>query len=103
MATQVISFRASGSFLDWLQTQQLDNESLSQAAQRLLKEQMGGTENPDVKTVSTPKSTIKPTTVDTIDRVDIEDIAKGYYAQAMSQTNAAIAQLREELLGELRA
>jgi chromosome segregation ATPase len=37
MVSAVISFRASGDFLDWLQSQAASGESASQAAQRLLK------------------------------------------------------------------
>ncbi|MEG4472110.1 hypothetical protein QUB47_35800, partial [Microcoleus sp. AT9_B5] len=36
--SQVVSFRASGHFLNWIEAQKLDGESVSQAAQRILKE-----------------------------------------------------------------
>jgi predicted RNase H-like nuclease (RuvC/YqgF family) len=36
--SQVVSFRASGHFLNWIEAQRLDGESVSQAAQRILKE-----------------------------------------------------------------
>ena len=39
--SQVVSFRASGHFLNWIEAQKLDGESLSQAAQRILKEVSG--------------------------------------------------------------
>ena len=39
--SQVVSFRASGHFLNWIETQRLDGESVSQAAQRILKEMSG--------------------------------------------------------------
>ncbi|NJM60674.1 MAG: hypothetical protein HC849_11435 [Oscillatoriales cyanobacterium RU_3_3] len=35
--SQVISFRASGHFLNWLESQRMDEESLSQCCQRILK------------------------------------------------------------------
>ena len=39
--SQVVSFRASGHFLNWIEAQRLDGESLNQAAQRILKELSG--------------------------------------------------------------
>ena len=39
--SQVVSFRASGHFLNWIEAQRLDGESVSQAAQRILKEVSG--------------------------------------------------------------
>ena len=39
--SQVVSFRASGHFLKWIEAQKLEGESVSQAAQRLLKEISG--------------------------------------------------------------
>ncbi|MEG4853394.1 hypothetical protein QUB10_21215 [Microcoleus sp. B5-D4] len=39
--SQVVSFRASGHFLNWIEAQKLDGESVSQAAQRILKEVSG--------------------------------------------------------------
>lgn len=36
--SQVVSFRASGHFLNWIEAQKLEGESVSQAAQRILKE-----------------------------------------------------------------
>ena len=39
--SQVVSFRASGHFLNWIESQKLEGESLSQAAQRILKEVSG--------------------------------------------------------------
>lgn len=39
--SQVVSFRASGHFLNWIEAQRLEGESVSQAAQRILKELSG--------------------------------------------------------------
>ncbi|WP_445244626.1 hypothetical protein, partial [Microcoleus sp. OTE_8_concoct_300] len=39
--SQVVSFRASGYFLNWIEAQRLDGESVSQAAMRILKEVSG--------------------------------------------------------------
>lgn len=111
MATQVISFRASGDNLEWLESQRLDGESLSQTAQRICWEHRQMMEEKKVLPFPKPAST-PPSTGVNIEKVvqtpndfrDIaEDIAKDYYAQAISQMNGAIALLREELLGELQA
>jgi len=86
--SQVVSFRASGHFLNWIEAQRLDGESVSQAAQRILKELSGtstalstmstagdtnvvSTMSTDLSTrnsnsvMSTNLSTIDPETVDT--------------------------------------
>jgi archaellum component FlaC len=86
--SQVVSFRASGHFLNWIEAQRLDGESVSQAAQRILKELSGtstalstmstavdtnvvSTMSTDLSTrnsnsvMSTNLSTIDPKTVDT--------------------------------------
>jgi len=63
--SQVVSFRASGHFLNWIEAQRLEGESVSQAAQRILKEvsESGGnhglytSSGRDVSTVSTNLST----------------------------------------------
>ena len=39
--SQVVSFRASGHFLNWIEAQRLDGESVSRAVQRILKELSG--------------------------------------------------------------
>ena len=84
----MVSFRASGHFLNWIEAQRLDGESVSQAAQRILKELSGtstglstmstagdinvvSTMSTDLSTrnsnsvMSTDLSTIDPETVDT--------------------------------------
>jgi hypothetical protein len=43
--SQVVSFRASGHFLNWIESQKLEGESASQAAQRILKEVSGVSDN----------------------------------------------------------
>ena len=72
--SQVISFRASGHFLNWIEAQRLDGESVSQAAQRILKEVSGTstTLSTELSTrnnnsaMSTELSTITPETVDKV-------------------------------------
>lgn len=56
--SQVVSFRASGHFLNWIEAQRLEGESVSQAAQRILKEVSGtSTTMSTVSTLSAPSDT----------------------------------------------
>jgi hypothetical protein len=101
--SQVISFRASGHFLNWIEAQRLDDESPSQAAQRILKALSAGVEL-EMSTVlstnlstqsseniaSTHLSTITPEIVDTQIETRLDPIL---------QKLVAI----EERLGKLRA
>jgi len=78
--SQVVSFRASGHFLNWIETQRLDGESVSQAAQRILKEVSGlstpastpASTQSSSSVMSTEVSTITSETVDKLvsDRLD---------------------------------
>ena len=100
--SQVISFRASGQFLNWIEAQRKEEESPSQAASRILKTiSTGGgvdlsTESTDLSTqssesvASTKLSTITPKSVDT---------------QIASSLDPILQQLAlmEERLGKLRA
>ena len=61
--SQVVSFRASGHFLNWIEAQRLDGESVSQAAQRILKE-LSGTST-TLSTMSTPSDANGASTVST--------------------------------------
>ena len=61
--SQVVSFRASGHFLNWIESQRLEGESVSQAAQRILKE-LSGTST-TLSTMSTPGDTNVASTVST--------------------------------------
>jgi hypothetical protein len=80
--SQVISFRASGHFLNWIEAQRKEGESPSQAAMRIL------------KTLSTgggvDLSTIRPTSVDTQIAASLDPILQ------------QLAEM-EERLGKLRA
>ncbi len=61
--SQVVSFRASGHFLNWIEAQRLEGESVSQAAQRILKELSGM--STALSTMSTPGDTNVVSTVST--------------------------------------
>ena len=97
--SQVISFRASGQFLNWIEAQRQEGESSSQAASRILKtfSTGGGVDlSTDLSTqsseivASTKMSTITPKSVDTQIAASLDPIL-----QQLA--------LMEERLGKLRA
>lgn len=101
--SQVISFRASGHFLNWIEAQRKEGESPNQAAMRILKTFSTG-EGVDLSTdsstelstqsseivVSTKLSTITPESVDTQIAASLDPILQ------------QLAEM-EERLGKLRA
>jgi len=97
--SQVISFRASGHFLNWIEAQRKEGESPSQAAMRILKTLStgGGVDlSTDLSTqsseivASTKLSTITPKSVDTQIAASLDPILQ------------QLAEM-EERLGKLRA
>jgi len=58
--SQVISFRASGHFLNWIEAQRLEGESVNQASQRILKEFSG------MSTPSTPSTGLSTQSDDSV-------------------------------------
>jgi uncharacterized protein YlxW (UPF0749 family) len=102
---KVISFRASGSFLDWLRSHQVKGESESQTAQRLLKSLFTG-QNVDLSTLSTLMSTDLST-------LDSENVVSTAMSTELVETvdklqtdNASLLdriEKLEERLGKLRA
>ncbi|MEG4015310.1 MULTISPECIES: hypothetical protein [unclassified Microcoleus] len=106
--SQVVSFRASGHFLNWIEAQRLDGESVNQAAQRILKEVSGTSTVPStmytpsndiVSTMSTDLSTPNSDSVASTKVVDIVDKAVSSSLDPVMERMAAI----EERLGKLRA
>jgi len=106
--SQVVSFRASGHFLNWIEAQRLDGESVSQAAQRILKEVSGTSttlstmstvSNDIVSTLSTDLSTQSNDSVVSTNVVDIVDKAVSSSLDPVMERMAAI----EERLGKLSA
>ncbi|MEG4485660.1 hypothetical protein [Microcoleus sp. D2_18a_B4] len=104
--SQVVSFRASGHFLNWIEAQKLDGESVSQAAQRILKE-VSGTST----TLSTPSDTNAPSTVstdlstrsnDSVVSTDIVDIVDKVVSSSLDPVMERMAAI-EERLGKLSA
>ena len=112
--SQVVSFRASGHFLNWIEAQRLDGESVSQAAQRILKEVSGvygsyklyitsgnavSTSSADLSTSSADLSTANTYSVASTNIVDIVDKAVSSHLDPVMEQMAAI----EERLGKLSA
>ncbi|MEZ2249879.1 hypothetical protein [Microcoleus sp.] len=91
--SQVVSFRASGHFLNWIEAQRLEGESVSQAAQRILKEVFG------LSTVSTDLSTRNDDSVVSTNIVDTVDKAVSSRLDPVMERMASI----EERLGKLSA
>jgi hypothetical protein len=97
--SQVVSFRASGHFLNWIEAQRKEGESPSQAAMRILKTLSTGEgvdRSTDVSTqsseivTSTKLSTMTPKSVDTQIATSLDPILQ------------QLAKM-EERLGKLRA
>ncbi len=107
--SQVVSFRASGHFLNWIEAQKLESESVSQAAQRILKEMSGtstmlstvSTSNNinALSTMSTALSTRSDNSVVSTNIVDIVDKTVSSSLDPVMERMAAI----EERLGKLSA
>jgi len=95
--SQVVSFRASGHFLNWIEAQRLEGESVSQAAQRILKE-ISGT-SVDLSTMSMEVSTQSDDSVVSTNVVDIVDKAVSSSLDSVMERMTVI----EERLGKLRA
>ncbi len=95
--SQVVSFRASGHFLNWIEAQRLDSESVSQAAQRILKEVSG------TSTLSTLSSTTSDPSVVSTDLstylAEAVDNSVTSHLDPVIERMAAI----EDRLGKLRA
>lgn len=98
--SQVVSFRASGHFLNWIEAQRLEGESVSQAAQRILKELSGTSTTPstlstvgDTNVVSTVSTDLSTNMAETVDKVVADHL------DPVMERIAAI----EERLGKLSA
>jgi hypothetical protein len=102
--SQVVSFRANGHFLNWIEAQRLEGESVNQAAQRILKE-VSGTSTVSTRsdhlasTMSTDLPTRNNDSVVSTDVVDIVDKAVSSSLDPVMERMAAI----EERLGKLKA
>ena len=106
--SQVVSFRASGHFLNWIESQRLEGESVSQAAQRILKEVSGtsttlstmSTSSGDV--VSTPSTDLSTHSDDSVVSTNIVDIVDKAVSSSLDPVMERMAAI-EERLGKLSA
>lgn len=107
--SQVVSFRASGHFLNWIEAQRLDGESVSQAAQRILKEVSGTSTT--LSTLSTPSDTNALSTMstnlstqsnDSVMSTNIVDIVDKAVSSSLDPVMERMATI-EERLGKLSA
>lgn len=108
--SQVISFRVSGHFLNWIEAQKLDGESINQAAQRILKEVSGVSGNEKVYTKSgnsvstssadlyTPSSPSIVSTMSTITSQSVDKLVAASVDPVLERLAAV-----EERLGKLSA
>ncbi len=110
--SQVVSFRASGHFLNWIEAQRLEGESVSQAAQRILKEVSGtSTTMSTVSTLSAPSDTNALSTMstswstqsnDSVMSTNIVDIVDKSVSSSLDPVMERMAAI-EERLGKLSA
>ncbi len=107
--SQVVSFRASGHFLNWIEAQRLEGESVNQAAQRILKE-ISGTSTAlstvstpsDTDLLSTPSTDLSTRSNDSVVSTDIVDIVDKAVSSSLDPVMERMAAI-EERLGKLRA
>jgi hypothetical protein len=106
--SQVVSFRASGHFLNWIEAQRLEGESVSQAAQRILKEVSGTSTTlstmsaPNDDIVSTPSTDLSTRSNDSVMSTDIVDIVDKVVSSSLDPVMERMAAI-EERLGKLSA
>jgi len=107
--SQVVSFRASGHFLNWIEAQRLEGESVNQAAQRILKE-ISGTSTAlstvstpsDTSLLSTPSTDLSTQNNDSVVSTDIVDIVDKAVSSSLDPVMERMAAI-EERLGKLSA
>jgi len=112
--SQVVSFRASGHFLNWIEAQKLEGESVSQAAQRILKEMSGvydghklyTTGDDSASTVSTKLSTtseeVSTSNMQSVASTSLVDTVDKLMSERLDPVIERMAAI-EERLGKLRA
>ena len=111
--SQVVSFRASGHFLNWIEAQKLEGESVSQAAQRILKE-ISGTSTTvstmstsgDANTASTMSTELSTRNDNSVVSTDLyTDMAETVDKSVADRLNPVIERMAaiEERLGKLSA
>ncbi|MCC3573737.1 MAG: hypothetical protein JGK30_17300 [Microcoleus sp. PH2017_40_RAT_O_B] len=97
--SQVISFRASGHFLNWLESQRMEEESLSQCCQRILRVMSTGGALDTSTDLSTPNI---PSVVSTSLSTQLSTLVSDKLQSALSDIDSRFT-LMEKRLGKLRA
>lgn len=85
--SQVVSFRASGHFLNWIESQKLEGESVSQAAQRILKEVSGVHDTHKLYASTHDSLSTPPTTLSTLSTdlsTNVEEVSTSNIQSVMS-------------------
>ena len=101
--SKVISFRASGHFLEWLEAQRMEEESLSQCCQRMLRIMSAGGELDLSTELSTSVSTLSTSSVASTGlSTNIAETVDIQIATKLEPILARFAAI-EERLGKLRA
>ncbi|MEG5176262.1 hypothetical protein [Microcoleus sp. B3-D7] len=101
--SQVISFRASGHFLNWIEAQREEGESPSQAAMRVLKVLASGEDVAVSTELSTALSTRNNDSLMSTDvSTNVSEIVDSQVAAKLNHMMERLA-LVEERLGKLRA
>jgi hypothetical protein len=107
--SQVVSFRASGHFLNWIEAQRLEGESVSQAAQRILKGVSGTSTTlstmstaSDTNALSTPSTELSTRSDDSVVSTDVVDIVDKAVSSSLDPVMERMAAI-EERLGKLSA
>ena len=96
--SQVVSFRASGHFLNWIEAQRLEGESVSQTAQRLLKELSGLSTSVYTRVSTRSGSSVASTEMSTVTFEDVDKVVSVQLAPVVERMAAL-----EERLGKLSA
>ena len=107
--SQVVSFRASGHFLNWIEAQRLEGESISQAAQRILKEVSGTSTTlstastpSDTNVLYTPSTDLSTSNNNSVVSTNIVDIVYKVVSSSLDPVMERMAAI-EERLGKLSA
>ena len=107
--SQVVSFRASGHFLNCIEAQRLEGESVSQAAQRILKEVSGTSTTlstvstpSDTNVLSTPSTDLSTRSNDSVTSTNIVDTVDKAVVVSLDPVMERMAAI-EERLGKLSA
>jgi hypothetical protein len=96
--SQVVSFRAGGHFLNWIEAQRLEGESVSQTAQRILKEVSGVSTTVYNEVSTTNSNSVVSTELSTFNPESVDKLVTSHLDPIEERLTSI-----EERLGKLRA